>query len=193
VSQSAEVPPRGAILPSNVDAFGPGVVAEWRRPVPTWLVWALVGLTFGLYAFYWLFATWRQIKREDGDQGKHPFWHTLAMLVPIYGLFRFHAHMRAIRDLAREAGVRTGLSPALALLGWIVLNVVERIGGRGPVGNWVIVASALAEGLLFAWAQAALNSAWRALPGGAPPAQVHPLQWLLLLVGGVLSVAAILA
>jgi hypothetical protein len=185
--------PQGGILPSNVEAFGRGEAPAWRRPMSTALLCALVGLTFGLYAFYWLFASWRQLKQEDDDPTMHPFWHTLAMLVPIYGLFRFHAHMRAIRDLARRAGAATNLSPGLALLIWIALNVVERLGGRGELGNWVIVASACGEGVLFAWAQAALNRAWRLLPGGAPPPHAHPLQWVVLVVGGLLSAVAVLS
>jgi hypothetical protein len=185
------VPQPSAILPSNVEAWQRPEVPPWRRPMSTGLLGTLVGLTFGLYAFYWLFSTWKQLKQEQDDPAKHPFWHTLAMLVPIYGLFRFHAHMRAIRDLTRAAGASTNLSPGLALVLWVVLNVVERLGGHGDLGNWVIVASACGEALVFAWAQAALNSAWRALPGGALPARIHPLQWVVLVIGGLLSALAL--
>ncbi len=180
------------MLPSNVDAFPSVSPHPWRRPVRTWVLFALVGLTFGLYAFVWIFVSWRQIKQEGGDDTKHPFWHTLAMLVPIYGLFRFYAHMRAIRQLARLAGARTNLLPAAALLLWIVCNVLARLGGRGTLGNWLIVAAAFGEGVLFAWAQTALNRAWLALPGGALPVRTPPIDWLLLVVGGLLSLGALL-
>jgi hypothetical protein len=183
---------RDGVLRSNLDAFPASRPHPWRRPVPAWLVFALIGLTFGLYAFVWIFTSWRQLKQEQGDDTKHPFWHTLAMFVPIYGFFRFYAHMRAIRQLARAAGAHTSLLPALALLLWIAFNVLARLGGRGTLGNWLIVAAACGEGALFAWAQTALNRAWSALPGGAVPRHTRPFEWLVLVFGGLLSLAALL-
>jgi hypothetical protein len=180
------------VLPSNVDAFAATHPHPWRRPVRGWLVFALVGLTFGLYAFVWIFSSWRQLKLEEGDDTKHPFWHTLAMFVPIYGFFRFYAHMRAIRALARGAGAPTNLSAALALLLWIVFNVLARLGGRGTLGNWLLVVAACGEGVLFAWAQMTLNRAWWALPGGALAPRIRPIDWVVLVFGGALSLGALL-
>src|SRR6185503_6026260 len=84
----------GTVLPSNLSAGSTTEPKTWRAIQSPWLVGALVIATFNLYAMWWLGRTWWQLKQEDGDAGKHPVWHALAMLVPIYGYFRFHAHMR---------------------------------------------------------------------------------------------------
>src|SRR4029450_11386855 len=124
-----------------------------------WLTFALAMSTFGLYLFWWVFNTWRQIKRYDGDEGKRPVGHALAMIVPIYGLFRFHAHMRAIVEIVRALGGQTSLSPGMCVVLWIVVNVIYRVSD-GPGLDGVFVIGALVEGAMLVWAQNALNMAW---------------------------------
>jgi hypothetical protein len=100
----------------------------WRRPRPVWLTISLTMATFGLYAFYWLFATWRELKRESGDTSMHPFWHMLGIaIVPIYGWIRFYAHMRTIRAFGTMAGAASTLSPGLCVWLFILTAVVNRV------------------------------------------------------------------
>ena len=90
----------------------PLVAPAWRRPRPVWLTVALMVATFGLYGYYWLFASWRELKSEADDRTMHPFWHAFGIaIIPIYGWIQFYAHMRAIRRQAILAGTGTTLSP----------------------------------------------------------------------------------
>ena len=80
-------------------------------------------LTTGLYAFYWLFITWRQY-RDDTNAVAYPVWHALTLLLPIYNIFRFHAHIRAYQELMTERGVPNTLNPfrdAMLLVAILVL------------------------------------------------------------------------
>jgi hypothetical protein len=185
------------ILPSNIDQPLGGAAARqptWRVVQNPWLVGALVFATFDLYAFWWLGRTWWQIKQEDGDSGKHPVWHALAMLVPIYGYLRFYAHMRSIVAIAATPEARAALSPGPGAMtvAWIIVNLLASTTSLVPAPIWV---SILASGLgaaLIGYAQSGLNAAWLSLPGGARRGASHPLHWALLLLGfGIYLGAAI--
>jgi len=156
---------------------------DWTHPG---LIFALVSLTFGLYGYYWLFDTWRQIKRRDGDEGKDPLGHTLAMLVPIYGLFRLHAHMRTIVELVRSPGGRTTLSPGTCVFLWILA------GGLGGVSNQprfaaMFIVGGLVAGALVAWGQAALNQAWSLNDPQTRVRPTHPATWVVLGIGIIVT------
>jgi len=90
------------------------VRAPWRRVRPLWRTVALSVATFGLYCYYWFWATWRELKQETSDEGMKPLGHVLSLFVPIYQLFRIHAHFRTIRNLVVE---RSG-TQSLGLLLW---------------------------------------------------------------------------
>lgn len=77
-------------------------------------------ISFGLYLFYWLYRTWDQYREHTGAN-VYPVWHALAMLVPIYGWFRFYAHCKAYRDLMDTQGVPHNLN----LTGIMVLLIVS--------------------------------------------------------------------
>lgn len=79
-------------------------------------------LSFGLYLFYWLYLTWRQY-RDHSKTEAYPIWHALTLLVPVYGLFRVHTHIRSFRELMVSANVPTTLSA-----GWSVVLVMVSSG-----------------------------------------------------------------
>lgn len=187
------------VLRSNValeqrareDSRQPSGTNSHRVLQSPWLIGALVVVTFGIYGFWWLGYTWAQIKTEDGDPKKSPLWHALAMLVPIYGYFRFHAHMRAIAALNKsDEGV--GFTPTSMTLAWIVVNVMQAVAARLESAGWTTIVAIVLLGALLAWAQRGLNITWTSLPGGGVQRRVHPLQWLLLLGMGVVFVLAAL-
>ena len=80
-------------------------------------IFALSVVSFGLYLFYWVYRTWEQYREHTGAN-VYPVWHALAMLVPIYGWFRFYAHCKAYRDLMEERSVPHNLrmAPILVIL-----------------------------------------------------------------------------
>jgi hypothetical protein len=186
---------QGSILPANVGSplsFTGEHVGRERSRLHPGLAFALVCLTFGLYTFYWLCQTWREIKLEDGDTGKRPFWHALAMFVPIYNLFRMHAHMRTIVELVQSYGGRTSLSPRTAVVVWMVVGALINVSDRPGLGFLCFVGLAI-EGALVAWGQAALNQAWYRRDPQAPIRRTHPGYWVTLGVGVVLTLSALLA
>jgi len=128
--------------------------------------------------------TWWQLKQEDQDSGKRPVWHVLAMLVPIYGYFRFHAHMRTIAKLGATEEARSILNPLAMTVAWIVINLLSTASVmRGDVAIEVPLLVYGLCGALIGWAQYGLNSTWRSLPGGSVRARLNPLHIVLLLVG----------
>jgi hypothetical protein len=82
-------------------------------------------LSAGLYLFYWLYITWKQYRDESGNLEAQPVWHALTMVVPIYGFFRMHAHVRVYKEMMATAGVSSTLNPGLA----VALLVIESIVG----------------------------------------------------------------
>jgi hypothetical protein len=189
-----------SVLPSNVDQVrlpsgslvNPTQVGAptWRVTQNPWLIGFLVLATSTLYAYWWLGRTWWQLKREDGDQGKRPVWHALAMLVPIYGYFRFYAHMKAVRDLHTGPAI---LQPGSMTFAWFVLSVLGYVAEQRETALWLNVLWAVLTGALFGWAQHGLNVAWRSLPGGAVEGHSHPLHWILFTLVAVLVALIALA
>jgi hypothetical protein len=148
------------------------------------LIGGLVIVTFNLYALWWLGRTWWQIKQEDHDAGKSPVWHVLAMAVPIYGYFRFHAHMRTIAQLGANEEARATLNPLAMTLAWIVINALSVAAWLSNATVWMDLVAGLLSGALLGWAQHGLNTTWRSLPGGAVRGRVSVLHILLLFLGG---------
>jgi hypothetical protein len=139
--------------------------------------------TFNLYALWWLGRTWWQLKQEDKDAGKRPIWHVLAMLVPIYGYFRFHAHMRTIRSLARTPAAQEIVSPLAMTTAWIVINLLGAVALRPDEPAWLVLLSSVLCGALFGYAQHGLNAAWLSLPGPKVSARIRLVHWIVLILG----------
>lgn len=66
-------------------------------------------------------------------------------------------------------------------------------GARGgtAVGGLIWTRVGVDTGL-FIWGQSALNRAWQGRAGGAATFRVHPVEWALILVGGLLRLIDIL-
>ena len=103
----------GAVKP--VGAWAPAVL---RYRLSLNRVLFMTVLTYGLYLFYWFYVTWKQY-RDYTRSDVFPVWHALTLLVPIYGLFRTHAHMRSFKELMLDAGLATTISA-----GWAVVLVM---------------------------------------------------------------------
>ena len=99
------------------------VAADLRyRLSPTRVLFMTV-ITYGLYLFYWFYLTWKQYRDSNGEQTFYPVWHALTLLVPVYGLFRTHAHMRVYRDAMVSSGLVTTISAGWAVVALIFSNV----------------------------------------------------------------------
>ena len=89
----------------------------------------LTFLTTGLYIFYWMYITWRHY-RDHSNAVAYPVWHALALLVPVYQLFRLHAHMRVYQEMMQQRGVPTTLSPMLSVGLFLVAVALVWVAAR---------------------------------------------------------------
>ncbi len=87
-------------------------------------------LSYGVYLFYWYYLTWKQYRDHTGQEA-FPVWHALTLFVPIYGWFRFHAHVRTYKELMLRDGAPNSLNPGWAVVIFIVSSLLGWIGGPG--------------------------------------------------------------
>ena len=85
---------------------------EYRIPPGRILLMTI--LSGGLYQFYWFYLTWMHY-RDHTRSDVFPVWHAMCLGVPIYSLFRIHAHMRVFKDLMVDAGLESTISPVWAV------------------------------------------------------------------------------
>ena len=116
-------------------------------------------LSLGLYTPYWLYKTWKHYKEHTGEN-VFPVWHGLTAIVPVYGSFRAHAHLRIFGELAAAAGLALAFAPGLGfgalLVGWLRLIVAE-----GSPASYVLLAvSIIAQLWMILHAQPRINAYW---------------------------------
>ncbi len=131
----------------------------------------LTVLSAGLYVFYWMYITWRHYRDHTGEPA-YPVFHALSLMVPVYQLFRMHAHMRVFQELMETRGVPSTLSPlrsVLIYLGVILLGMVSiMIPSEAPLtlsqqAAYVVII--VSQSSLLAWmlwrAQTNFNRLWQ--------------------------------
>jgi len=156
------------------------------------LVYALSVLTFGLYFLWWFGASWAELKRETGDRRMRPVGHALAMLVPIYNLFRLHAHYRTLNELLvrvrLEPVLRPGAMVLTALVGAVLGLIADlpRSQENGTFFLLLVVASGLVSGWMIDQWQGALAAYYARTRGRPAPERIHPAERVALGLGGVL-------
>ncbi len=158
----------------------------------------------GLYFFYWFYLTWKQY-RDHTNEEVYPFWHTMTQSVPVYGLFRVHARMRAFAELMGKHGTPSTIRPK-----WAVAVVL--IGTLLSLASWLItlqdqlsqeqalmaLALAIVQTAMTAWllvgVQSNLNSYWNSISTGANRAKVGGGEVVLAILGSIswlLTMAAV--
>ena len=105
--------PGTGIAPAS-ENYGQAVTADLRYRISLNRIFLMTFLTYGLYLFYWFYLTWKQYRDHTREEA-FPVWHALTLVVPIYGLFRTHAHARIFRELMTNRGLMTTISPGLAV------------------------------------------------------------------------------
>jgi len=163
-------------VPHSVRGTAMHRTARLGYPISLNRILILAIVSFGSYLLYWLYLTWRQYRDHTGNEA-FPIWHMLSLFVPIYGLFRIHAHMRSYNELMSRSGllgsIGTGWVVTVVLIAGILDNVgFELIGGWGLDGYtfgaavaseilWAISLT-LVVGLLL-HVQSNLNRYWASL------------------------------
>jgi len=138
------LPAESSSHPEETPADHPPRTLPYRISPTRILVMSL--LSYGIYLFYWFFLTWQQYRNYTGNM-TFPMWHTLSILVPVYGQYRTHAHIRCINELMFEAGLDCSIK-----IGWAValVAVIQTLGYASLFFNYVEVSpmSALISALL---------------------------------------------
>lgn len=185
--------PAPAGVPGFAPGFGAALAGHLIAPVrqrPPWMAAALVVVTFGLYWLVWFGQSWSEMKRLVRDPAMSPFWHALTPLVPVYGLFRTHAHFRVLATLLTAAGLPVAVPPALAVVLALVAGLMNWIAYTASVGATEFVVLMLGAvallARLVARGQASLNALWRAEFAGRSRSGAHWGEWLALVVCGLL-------
>lgn len=180
----------------------PADILEEPRPRRPWMVAMLAFLSGGTYSFFWLWRSWLELKRIVRRPSMHPFWHAVATLVPLYGLFRFHEHFRLLDDLLRKARVGDRAGAALLTLIYVLLTAFSYVSlafvvlasGEvlaAPAGGEVVVRglgplSILVVGAANAYVasvgQVALNAYYRSLSEAEVPQRTHAFEWIFLVL-----------
>ena len=144
-------------------------------------------LSTGLYFFYWFYITWKHLSTEI--EGKnYPFWHAMTLNVPVYGMFRLHAHVRIINELAVRQSITTTLAPGLAVV-LLVLATTLNFASIGITNRLAIIVvtliSATLVTVLMAMAQGTLNLYWeKALsPRSVTDARIGAGEVIIVIVG----------
>ncbi len=135
--------------------------------IPLWRVAVMTVLSAGLYLFYWFYLTWKQY-RDSTDEEAYPVWHALTLFVPIYNLFRSHAHMRVFREMMDGRRIYTTISPVWAVIVIIVTHVLSYIDWNIPSVTQAQVQTSLAMSMasmvailaLLLHAQSNINRYW---------------------------------
>ena len=116
---------------SNNPAAGSAV--DLIPVITTTRVVVLSILTYGLYLFYWSYITWKQYG-EHTKAEVFPIWHALSLAVPIYGIFRIHAHATAYHLLLNRSTIVSAISPGMVGVLFLVSNALDWAAFRLQMG-----------------------------------------------------------
>jgi len=124
-------------------------------------------LSSSFYMFYWFYLTWKQLGEATGNPHR-PVWHALGLLVPIYGWFVVHRHLRTIKELQDTAGIKTTLNIGNLLTLFIIANILAYITIRLESMAVVLVLDIISVALFaifLIWSQNNLNIYWEHTKG----------------------------
>ncbi|MXX52501.1 MAG: hypothetical protein F4Z35_00640 [Dehalococcoidia bacterium] len=86
-------------------------------PIPRVIILSI--LSAGQYFYYWAYITWKHYRDQTGETA-YPLWHALAFMIPVYGYYRVHAHMRVYGELMLDHGMKTSINPVRAVFTVII-------------------------------------------------------------------------
>lgn len=156
------------------------------RKRPLWAVFLLTAGTSSFYFFVHLGLMWAELKRARQDPTMNPVGHALAQLVPFYGWFRFHAHVRTLDEMLTSAGSPIRISAGRATTMYVIVAAFGLLAGSRTVPPWLVFPSFAAYGAFAAWRQRLLNLYYDQISHGAIPERVHPVEWVVIVAGCVL-------
>ena len=132
---------------------------------------------------YWAFRTWKHYRDHTGRTA-YPFLHALTFLVPIYGLFQVHKHVRVYNGLMEARGLEASIKPVRAVIAFVFAYVYifgYIFSGMSWIYRWeigmdiqilgmavivpvVFLINVLATAWLLSYIQKDLNRYWQSFP-----------------------------
>lgn len=193
--------PKSEAKTAPVPAAATSVLAAPRQRAPA-MVAALAFLSGGTYTWFWLWRSWLEMKHILQERSMRPFWHAVATVVPLYGLFRVHEHFRVLDELLKRAGIPVRAGAALLTLIYVFLVLVTYWGiayglslrslealtaqagsvpaSRQALAPLSLVVVAMAQAYVVASGQFALNAYYRSRTDLEVPLRTHGLEWIFL-------------
>jgi len=165
-------------------AVSTAVIAGARKR-PLWVVFLLVMGTSSFYFFAHLGLMWAEMKRARQDPQMRPVGHALSQFVPVYGWFRFHAHVKTLDAMLTTAGSPIRVSAGRATTMYVIIAAFGLLAGSQVVPPWLVFPSFAAYGVFAAWRQRLLNKYYDQISQGAIPERVHPLEWVVIVLGSI--------
>ena len=134
-------------------------------------------LSGGLYLFWWFYITWKHYHYHTGKEA-YPVWHTFTLVVPIYSLFRIHAHMRTYKGLMMELQLTNSINPGIAVVVVLIASSSLFVGvtqtWSGEISEalaiWILIIEvtyAVLIALLLASVQDNINRYWQTVSTNA--------------------------
>ena len=117
----------------GISGTGSGAAAGCRISPRRIILLSVVSM--GIYWLYWMYRTWKQFRDHTleraaaAGQQHYPIWHGLTQFLPVYGWFRFHAHVREYQGLMQERGVADSLNLGNLTTIVVVSSLLSWIGG----------------------------------------------------------------
>ena len=105
-------------------------------------------ISFGFYLFYWFYVTWKQYRDHTGEE-VFPVWHAMTLGVPIYSLFRTHAHARVLKELMIDRSLATTIAPGWAVAAVMLSSAIDWNSLRAGLGEIEGLTQATAVRLFF--------------------------------------------
>ena len=153
-------------------------------------------LSGGIYLLWWAYITWKHYRDHTGEEA-YPVWHALTLLVPIYDLFRIHAHTRTFKELMMARQLTNSIRPGIAV---VIILFVDCLGIIGRINVWSGEIGEISEGLavyrlvaaiistaLIAWllvsVQDDINKYWRSVSPNALSSRLGIGEVLLTILG----------
>ena len=153
------------------------------RKRPLWAVFLLTTGTMSLYFFVHLGLMWAELKRARQDPSMKPVGHALAQFVPLYGWFRFHAHVRTLDQMLISAGSPHRVSAGRATAMYVIIAMFGLLAESQSTPAWLIFASVATYGAFAAWRQRLLNIYYDQISHGSIPERLHVVEWVAIVAG----------
>lgn len=82
--------------------------------------------SFSLYAVYWSYKNWEDIKRADSSDIK-PFWRTVGTVIPFLGLVIMYKQFKSLYRIAESSGIQPRHSFVLISVSYVTLMLISHL------------------------------------------------------------------